>query len=110
MYKSFSFLFPITQKVVRNLRIVHEHVGNLLVEGSASRFKNACKTDPLDEQYKVEIDFIKWEGTDIKPVLEVTELYQDIWEAAYQHASGLDYTGLTHREMLTVFANNLRSA
>ena len=34
--KNFDFQFPLTHKIVRNLKIVNEHIGDLQVEGSAS--------------------------------------------------------------------------
>ena len=34
--KNFDFQFPLNHKIVRNLKIVNEHIGDLQVEGSAS--------------------------------------------------------------------------
>jgi hypothetical protein len=103
---AFSFEFPLNHKVVRNGRIVNEFIGNLLVQGFANKL-NGTALDPLDEQFKVDVDWIFWNGTDIQPVLQVTSLHEDIKEAALQHASGLDYRPLTHTSLLTIFANNL---
>jgi hypothetical protein len=33
----------------------------------------------------VDIDFVKWNGTDIKPVLELTGMMDEIQEAALRH-------------------------
>ena len=79
--KSFSFHFPLKHKVVRNLKIVTEHVGDLEVEGVGYFNSSASMLDIFD-RYAVDIDFVKWNGTDIKPVLEVTGAMDEITEAA----------------------------
>jgi hypothetical protein len=43
----------------------------------------------LDERYNVDIDFIKWNGTDIKPVLELSGMLDEIQEAALRYSAGL---------------------
>ncbi|MGN6166417.1 MAG: hypothetical protein ACTHOF_17935 [Flavisolibacter sp.] len=79
--KSFSFHFPLKHKVVRNLKIVTEHVGDLEVEGVGYFNSSASMLDIFD-RYTVDIDLVKWNGTDIKPVLEVTGAMDEITEAA----------------------------
>jgi hypothetical protein len=79
--KSFSFHFPLKHKVVRNLKIVTEHIGDLEVEGIGYFNSSASMLDIFD-RYAVDIDFVKWNGTDIKPVLEVTGAMDEITEAA----------------------------
>jgi len=37
------------------------------------------------DRYGVDIDFVKWKGTDIKPVLEVTGAMDEITEAAIRY-------------------------
>jgi hypothetical protein len=37
------------------------------------------------DRYGVDIDFVKWKGTDIKPVLEVTGAMDEIIEAAIRY-------------------------
>jgi hypothetical protein len=37
----------------------------------------------------VDIDFVKWNGTDIKPVLELTGMMDEIQEAALRHCVSL---------------------
>ena len=79
--KSFAFHYPLKHKVVRNLKIVTEHVGDLEVEGVGYFNPSASVLDIFD-RYTVDIDFVKWNGTDIKPVLEVTGAMDEITEAA----------------------------
>lgn len=87
--KSFNFTFPLNHKVVRNLKIVNEHIGDLYVEGSASLNSSVSILSQLDERYTVDIDFVKWNGTDIKPVLELTGLIDDVQQAALRHCVSL---------------------
>src|SRR5947209_17647446 len=82
--KEFLFHYPLKHKVVRDLRIVTEHVGELVVEGIGYFNPNASVFDLFD-RYSVDIDFVKWNGTDIKPVLEVTGAMDDIMEAATRY-------------------------
>jgi hypothetical protein len=85
--KDFQFNFPLTTKVVENLRIVTKHLGDLTIEGVAY-----CHTDVsiLDtNRYDVDIDFIKYNGIDVKPVIEAIGDINEIGEAAMAHASYL---------------------
>jgi hypothetical protein len=82
--KAFSFRFPLKHKVVRDLRIVTEHVGDLVVEGIGYLDPSASRLDIFD-RYSVDIDFVRWNGTDIRPVLEVTGAMDEIIEAAVRH-------------------------
>ncbi len=95
--KEFRFQFPLHHKIVRNLRIVNEHIGDLAVEGSASFNPSVSILSHLDERYAVDIDFIKWNGTDIKPVLELTGLIDDVQEAALRYC-------------VTLFSNHMDQA
>lgn len=85
--KEFEFSFPLTHKVVRDLRIVTEHVGDLLISGVA--YCDPYESIISSDRYDVDIDFIKFNGTDIKPVLEVIGDMNEIGEAALQHAAYL---------------------
>jgi len=87
--KEFSFRYPLTHKVVRNYRIVTEKVGDLIVEGIAYFNPEVSPFDTENNRYNVDIDFIKWNDTDIKPVVEVTGLIDDIIEAALRYISCL---------------------
>ena len=82
--KEFAFHFPLKHKVVRDLKIVTEHVGDLEIEGMGYFNPNASLLDIFD-RYGVDIDFVKWNGTDIKPVLEVTGAMDEITEAAIRY-------------------------
>jgi len=82
--KEFSFHFPLRQKVVRDLRIVTEQVGELEVEG-IGYFNPAASVLDIFDRYTVDIEFVKWKGTDIRPVLEVTGGMDEIQEAAVRY-------------------------
>lgn len=82
--RDFRFFFPLKHKVVRDLKIVTEHVGNLQVEGVGYFNPSASRLDIFD-RYSVDIDFVKWNGTDIKSVLEVTGGMEEIIEASVRH-------------------------
>lgn len=82
--RDFRFPFPLKHKVVRELKIVTEHVGDLEVEGVGYFDPSASPLDIFD-RYSVDIDFVRWNGTDIKPVLEVTGVMEEITEAAVRH-------------------------
>jgi hypothetical protein len=79
--KEFTFHYPLKHKVVRDLKIVTEHVGDLVIEGTGYLNPSASVLDIFD-RYMVDIDFVRWNGTDIKPVLEVTDSMDEITEAA----------------------------
>lgn len=85
--KEFKYHFPLKQKVVRDLKIVTDHVGDLEVEGVGYFDPSASMLDIFD-RYSVDIDFVKWNGTDIKPVLEVTGGMDDIIEASIRYFAG----------------------
>jgi hypothetical protein len=84
IHKEFTFHFPLKHKVVRDLKIVTEYVGDLLVEGVGYFDPSASVLDIFD-RYSVDIDFVKWNDTDIKPVLEVTGAMDDVVEAAIRY-------------------------
>ena len=91
--KDFRFHFPLKHKVVRDLKIVTEQIGNLEIEGVGYFNPSASRLDIFD-RYSVDIDFVKWNGTDIKPVLEVMGNLEDIEEAAIRYfASMLENSG-----------------
>jgi hypothetical protein len=82
--KEFIFHYPLKHKVVKDLKIVTEHVGDLVIEGIGYFNPSASPIDVFD-RYTVDIEFIKWNGTDIKPVLEVTGVLEDLEEAAIRY-------------------------
>lgn len=85
--KEFQFNFPLTQKVVRDLRIVTEHVGDLTIEGVA--YCNTNESIISEDRYSVDIDYVKWNGTDIRTVLEIIGGMDGIGEAALRHCACL---------------------
>ena len=82
--KEFVFHYPLKHKVVRDLKIVTEHVGDLVIEG-VGYFNPSANPIDVFERYAVDIEFVKWNGTDIKPVLEVTGNLEDVEEAAIRY-------------------------
>lgn len=82
--KEFIFHYPLKHKVVKDLKIVTEHVGDLVIEGIGYFDPSASPIDVFD-RYSVDIEFVKWNGTDIKPVLEVTGTLEDVEEAAIRY-------------------------
>jgi hypothetical protein len=85
--RNFSFQYPLKHKVVRDLRIVTEEVGTLEVEGVGYFDPSASVLDIFD-RFTVDIEFVKWKGTDIMPVLEVTGAMDEIVEAAVRYFAG----------------------
>lgn len=69
--------YPLRHKVVRDLKIVTEEVGTLLVKGTAYLSPDSSVLD-YSERYSVDVDFVEWNGTDIKPVLEVTGALEEV--------------------------------
>ena len=82
--QNFTFRYALKHKIIRDLKIVTEHVGDLVVEGKGYFNPHASVLD-IFERYMVDIDFIRWNGTDIKPVLEVTGNLEEISEAAVRY-------------------------
>lgn len=83
--KEFVFHYPLKHKVVRDLKIVTEHVGELAIEGMGYFNPSANVLTSMEERYGVDIDFIKWNGTDIKSVLEVCGGLEEIEEATINY-------------------------
>jgi len=91
--RDFRFNYPLKNKVVRDLKVVTEHVGDLEVEGVGYFNPSASMLDIFD-RYSVDIDFVKWNGTDIKPVLEVTGALDEIIEASIRYFASEFENGL----------------
>ena len=92
--KEFRFSYPLKIKVVRDLKIITEHVGDLEVEGIGYFDSSASLLDIFD-RYSVDIDFIRWNGADVKPVLEVTGGMEDIIEASVRHFANAFENGMS---------------
>lgn len=84
----FQFHYPLKYKVVRDLKIVTEQVGDLVVEGVGYFNPSASPIDVFD-RYAVDLDQVKWNGTDIRPVLEVMGNLEDIEEAAIRYFASM---------------------
>ncbi|HVG16341.1 MAG TPA: hypothetical protein VM935_15325 [Chitinophagaceae bacterium] len=80
----FQFIYPLKHKVVRDLKLVTEHIGDLVVEGTGY-FNPAASPIDVFERYTVDIDYVKWNGSDIRPVLEVMGNMDEIEEAAVRY-------------------------
>jgi hypothetical protein len=86
--KRFQFIYPLKHKVVKDLKIVTEHVGDLIIEGSGYFNPNTNPLD-VDDRYSVDIDFVMWNGNDIKAVLDVMGTMDEIEEKAVRHFASL---------------------
>lgn len=91
--RDFRFYFPLKHKVVRDLKIVTEYVGDLEVEGVGYFDPSASRLDIFD-RYSVDVDFVRWNGTDIKPVLEITGGMEEIIEASVRYLANDLESGL----------------
>jgi hypothetical protein len=78
--KAFLFVFPLNRKVVRDLKIVTEHITDLRVSGTA--YNNSFG-------YDADIDFILYDGKDVRPLLEGFDAMDEVYEAAIAHAEYL---------------------
>lgn len=83
--KPFDFSYPLYHKVVRDLKIITEKVGDLVISGVA--YMNPYESVLSSDRYDFDIDFIKWNGTDIKPVMEVIGDMNEIGEATLLHVA-----------------------
>ena len=92
--KEFRFSYLLKNKVVRDLKIVTEHIGDLEVEGIGYFDSSASLLDIFD-RYSVDIDFVKWNGTDIKPVLEVTGGMDEIIDASIRYFANTFENGMS---------------
>jgi hypothetical protein len=75
--KDFQISYPLSHKVVRDLKIVTDKVGELVVSGLAYFNPDKSILD-THERYSIDIDFVEWNGTDIKAVLEVVGGMEEI--------------------------------
>lgn len=87
--KPFAYSFPLTHKVVRNCQLITEHIGDLTIEGVGYYDPTISRLDTEHHRYDADIDFVKWNGTDIKPVLEVSGLMDDITDATVRYIATL---------------------
>lgn len=81
---AFTHTYPLRQKMVRDLKVVFQPVGELEVDAIGQVLTTAPSLDIFD-QYAVEIRAVRWKGTDILPVLEVAGMMEEIIEASVRH-------------------------
>jgi hypothetical protein len=67
---TFQFPYPLKHKVVENCRLKTRLAGVLTIEATIYRSNSHPE---LFKEYYVEVDRIEYNGTDIKPVLEVMD-------------------------------------
>lgn len=94
--QDFFFNYPLKHKVVRDLKLVTEYVGDLVVMATGTLDSSYSRLDP-EERYSVDIDTVSWNGTDIRAVLEVTGTIDEIEEAAVRYFA--DLVELTQKEV-----------
>ena len=88
IHKEFTFRFPLRHNRVRNFKIITEDVGELEVEG-IGYFDPSVSVLDIFQRFWVDLDLVKWNGTDIKPVLEITGGLEEIEEAATRYVAAL---------------------
>ncbi len=91
----FTHTYPLRQKMVRDLKVVIQPVGDLEVDATGQVLSPAPSLDIFD-RYAVEIRAVRWKGTDILPVLEVAGMMETIIEASVRQFADLMEQGL-HR-------------
>lgn len=87
LFKSFQFIFPYNKIVFKNGRKQYEHIADLTIEGVAEHWPNVSKMEPAHDRFNVDIDFVKYNGIDVKPLLEESALMDEISDAAFNHAA-----------------------
>jgi len=84
MSTPFTFSYPLKQQRVRDLKIVTEHLGDLEVE-AVGYFDPSASVLDIFERFAADLETVKWQGTDIKPVLLATGFLEEVEEAAIRH-------------------------
>lgn len=84
----FNISYPLYRKVVKDLKIVTEKVGTLQVTGTGYNDTNTPNIDVF-EKYSVDIDFVYWNGTDIKEVLDYTDGLEEVEEYCIKYVARL---------------------
>lgn len=88
MRERFSFLYPLTQKAVRDLKIITEQVGKLRVEGWITCDPSVPRID-AEDRYSVELESVTWEGRNILPALQWADAVEEIEDWCLAHATEL---------------------
>ena len=87
--REFVFHYPLKHKIIRDLKLVTEYAGELEVAGFGYFDPSIQLLSNRENRLAADIDFVKWNGTDIKPVLEVCGGLDEIKEATLRHLSTL---------------------
>lgn len=83
--QDFSFDFPLIERGWKKGRVTTTHVGTLNISGIA--YKDTRISILESGRYTADIDFVMFNGTDIKPVLFAMDKMEEIEQAAEQHAA-----------------------
>ena len=85
---NFIFNYSMTHKVVRNCRFQYDHLGDLTISFTARKAKYSNASDPIEEQYLIDIQSVSLEGTDIPmAILTYTGLIEELEQAALHHVA-----------------------
>lgn len=87
--KQFSFLFPLNKKSVKNLRIVTTHIGDLEISGVAYFNPRVSLLDNEERRFYADVDSVKWNGAEVKDLLEAIDQLEEMKDAADAHAHTL---------------------
>lgn len=84
--KNQTFTFPLNRKVVRNLRIVTEHIGDLEVTYTGYCNTAYSNLEP-DERYSVDIESITFNGAEVLPLIDGLGSLDEIIESALNNCA-----------------------
>jgi hypothetical protein len=82
--RRFWFRYPLYRRQVLNLKLVSEHIGDLEIEG-VGYIKPGINSLDIKDSIDVDLEFIRWNGADILPVLEINQGLEEFEEAAIRH-------------------------
>ncbi|GAA4328279.1 hypothetical protein [Flaviaesturariibacter amylovorans] len=83
-FKEQVFILPLKHKIVRDLKIVEETIGELHI-GFVGYFDPSASPIDVYERYSVDLESVAWNGADVKDLLAYTEKLDDIEEATIRH-------------------------
>ena len=90
---NFIFNYSLTQKVMRNCRFAYDHLGDLTISFTARKAKYSNSSDPIEEQYMIDIQSVCLEGQDIPfALLTYTGLIEELEQAALHHVAICEYS------------------
>jgi alpha-glucosidase (family GH31 glycosyl hydrolase) len=88
--KPFYFTYPHTKIVVdlsRGRGYSTVHICDLDIQGKVYHHTHSSVLDAPEDRFEADIDYIMYEGNNIKEVLEPTDLFDKIYSACIAHAS-----------------------